>query len=268
MSESAKRPAAAQGQEEETEQRYRAPALEKGLDILELLSAAEAPMTPTQIAAKLGKSISELFRMLQVLEYRGYIAAEGTSGGFTLTDRLFALGLARAPTKSLLAAALPIMEDLAARIGQSCHIAIASDDQIVVVARVEAPGDLGFSVRVGYRRNLIEATSGLILFGFQPDDVRKSMRERLRASGGAGRLKTFEENAQAAADRGFVIAQSDFVQGVKDVSAPIMGPRGALAALTVPFLFRSSMPCSIEEAAEQVREHARRISRVLAGEAQ
>ncbi|MBB5519652.1 IclR family transcriptional regulator [Amphiplicatus metriothermophilus] len=267
MSETTKRAAALRSQQAAAERRYRAPALEKGLDILELLAGAAAPMTPTQIAAQLGKSVSELFRMMQVLEYRGYIAPEGTNGGYMLTDRLFALGLARAPTKSLLAAALPVMEALAARIGQSCHVTIASDDQIVAVARVESPGDLGFSVRVGYRRKLVETTSGLVLFGCQPEDARKAMLERLRASGvGAARLKAFADKARAVAERGFVIAQSDFVQGVKDVSAPIMGARGALAALTVPFLLRAGMPCTLEEAAEHVRDSANRISRVLAGE--
>lgn len=265
MGDQTKQSAVLVGIDDGPEQKYRAPALEKGLDILELLSAAEAPMTPTQISARLGKSVSELFRMLQVLEYRGYIAIEGSHGGFTLTDRLFALGLARAPTKSLLTAALPEMEDLAARIGQSCHIVIPSDDQIVVVARVESPGDLGFSVRVGYRRKLIEATSGLILFGFQPDDVRAAMLERLRETADADRLETFMANAIATAERGYVIAQSKFVEGVKDVSAPVMGPRGAVAALIVPFLFRAGQLCSVEEAALHARESARRISIALAG---
>ena len=54
--------------------KYSAPALEKGLDILELLSRRSQSLTLSQIAAALGRSVNELFRMVQVLEARGYVA--------------------------------------------------------------------------------------------------------------------------------------------------------------------------------------------------
>ena len=46
---------------------YAAPALEKGLDILELLASAEQSMTTGQIADALGRSKNEIFRMVFVL---------------------------------------------------------------------------------------------------------------------------------------------------------------------------------------------------------
>ncbi|MFX3701694.1 helix-turn-helix domain-containing protein, partial [Streptococcus suis] len=46
---------------------YRAPALEKGLDILELLAQQDEPLTKKQIAESLDRSINEIFRMLSVL---------------------------------------------------------------------------------------------------------------------------------------------------------------------------------------------------------
>ena len=49
------------GQVAENESRYRAPALEKGLDVLELLAAETEPMTLTAIVNQLGRSHGELF---------------------------------------------------------------------------------------------------------------------------------------------------------------------------------------------------------------
>lgn len=123
---------------------YRAPALEKGLDVLELLAANRGGLTLTQISSALERSSSELFRMVQVLEARGYVGRAADEDGLILTNKLFALGMARAPAKDLLEAALPTMRAVCPRIGQSCHLAVASGDQMVVVARVEAPGDQGF----------------------------------------------------------------------------------------------------------------------------
>ena len=43
---------------------YAAPALEKGLDILEMLCRSEQPLSQTQIAQELGRSVGEIYRML------------------------------------------------------------------------------------------------------------------------------------------------------------------------------------------------------------
>jgi DNA-binding IclR family transcriptional regulator len=99
--------------------------------------------------------------------------------GLVLTNKLFSLGMTRAPAKTVLEAALPVMRRLSETIGQSCHLAVASAAEMVVVARVEAPGNQGFSVRVGYHRAMVEATSGLVLYAFQPETVRDEWRARL-----------------------------------------------------------------------------------------
>lgn len=50
---------------------YRAPALDKGLDILELLASSAAPMSINAISEGVSRSRGEIFRMLLVLEERG-----------------------------------------------------------------------------------------------------------------------------------------------------------------------------------------------------
>jgi DNA-binding IclR family transcriptional regulator len=220
----------------EDDRKYRAPALEKGLDVLELLAAHREPMNLSQISAALDRSISELFRMVQVLEFRGYVVTDPTGEGLILTNRLFALGMTRAPAKDLLEAALPRMRELSAAIGQSVHMAVASADQMVVVARIEAPGDLGFSVRVGYRRPLVSATSGLVLYAFQPESIREEWRKRLKPAVGAALWADFEARADEARARGHVKADSAVAKQIVDLSTPIMAPDdGVAAALTVPY---------------------------------
>lgn len=53
--------------------RYRAPALDKGLDILELLARIDGGLTQAEIAKHLGKSPNEFYRMLDRLVRRGYV---------------------------------------------------------------------------------------------------------------------------------------------------------------------------------------------------
>src|SRR3954466_14220998 len=179
--------------------RYRAPALEKGLDVIELLAAEKRPLNLSAISQRLGRSSGELFRMLQVLEYKGFITGSDNGTGYVLTNKLFALAMTQAPVRSLVETALPIMRRLSHEIGQSCHIAVASEDQIVVITSIERPGDLGFSVRIGYRREIARATSGLVLFAYQSEETRRVWLRRCRLKGEAA--DSFVERANAVRAR-------------------------------------------------------------------
>ena len=238
--------------------RYRAPALEKGLDVIELLAAEKSPLNLSAISQRLGRSSGELFRMLQVLEFKGFITTADNGSGYVLTNKLFALAMAQAPVRSLVETALPIMRKLSQDIGQSCHIAVASEDQIVVITRIERPGDLGFSVRIGYRREIARATSGLVLFAYQADEVRRTWLKRCRLKGEAA--DSFVERADVVRSRGHHEAASDFVRGIVDLSAPILRGETAVAALTCPFVHSNPLIMEMPQAVEHIRAAARQIS--------
>ncbi len=245
--------------------KYRAPALEKGLAILELLAGASEPMSLNVISRQLKRSVSELFRMIQVLEFQGYLEISSSGEGYVLSNKLFTLGMTRAPSRNLHDAALPVMHRLAERIGQSCHLGVASADQMVIVARVEAPGDLGFSVRIGYRRSLVASTSGLVLYAFQSDLVRAEWKARLAESVSRRDWVNFERRGHVARKAGFVRAPSDAVQGVIDLSAPVTQSGSVAAALTIPYV-KTSRSLSDEETVGLVVLAAQEISTVLGGD--
>ncbi len=125
--------------------RYRAPALDKGLDIIELLAGIEGGLTQAEIAKALGRTPNEFYRMLDRLVRRGYVSrSEGDR--FELTLKLFALAHLHAPIRRLVALAAPLMRDLAARTMQANHLAIYDKSGVTVIAQV------GFAWILGYFR--------------------------------------------------------------------------------------------------------------------
>lgn len=58
--------------------RYRVPALERGLRILELLRHAGPELTPPAIARSLALPRTTVFRLLQTLEDLGFVERAGT----------------------------------------------------------------------------------------------------------------------------------------------------------------------------------------------
>lgn len=245
---------------DDDDRRYKAPALEKGLDILELLATARGPMTLTAIVNELGRSHGELFRMVQVLEFRGYIEQDSAAEGYLLTDRLFSLGMQQPRMYSLVELALPVMRQLSLDLGQSCHLAVHTLGEMVVVARMESSEQLGFSVRVGYRRPLHQAASGAVLYAFQPEDVRRRWEKLLSPPLGVEELASFRAHADEVRKRRVELTPSKFVAGVTDISAPVMRGGVAAAALTVPFLKKLGPHLPRADAGAYVRAAADRIS--------
>lgn len=240
--------------------RYRAPALEKGLDILELLASQTQPMAAAAIVQRLGRSTGELFRMIQVLEYRGFIEQVGPSEGYRLTGKLFALGLDQPQVKSVIEIALPVMRQLSRNIGQSCHIAVHSEGRIVVVARIESSEQLGFSVRVGYSKAVPLTVSGTVLYAFQTEPIRAQWERLWEPPLKKPELLAFRKRADEARLRGYERAPSRFVEGITDISAPIMRGEVCTAALSVPFVHTTTPLMGEEEAATFIKAAAKEIS--------
>jgi len=243
--------------------RYRAPALEKGLDILELLASESKPLSSSEIVQQLGRSTGELFRMIQVLEYRGFIEQTPGSDGYRLTGKLFALGLDQPHVKSIIEIALPVMRQLSRNIGQSCHLALQSNGQIIVVARMESAEQVGFSVRVGYSRALQLTVSGVILYAYQSGAVRQQWERLFNPPMKKPELAAFRRRADEVRLRGFEQAQSEFVAGITDISAPILRGDSAAAALTVPFVHSTPVVMSEVDAAVCIKAAAKEVSSEL-----
>jgi DNA-binding IclR family transcriptional regulator len=245
------------------EKKYRAPALEKGLEILELLAPSAVPMSTSEISGALSRSVSEIFRMIQVLEDHGYISRSGD--GYRITNRLFTLGMAQPPIRDLLSHAVPAMRELAAFTRQSCHLAMVSGAEMVVVANVEAPGLLGFAIRMGYRRPLIHSASGHILMAFQPDRTREDMLRAIEAANLPFNRKALTAKLEEVRADGTITMPSPMLTAITDVSAPILQNGAALAALTVPFVDGPGATVGQDEAAAALIRVAAGVSEAMSG---
>lgn len=223
---------------------YSAPALEKGLEIIELLAEATEPLPTRVIAERLGRSKGEIFRMVFVLVERGYLVRDPTTDELSLGNRLFELGIRTPRSRQLVEVAIPEMERLSERTGQSSHLVVVSRGETIVIGTATGAADISFTLRLGYRRSALEATSGQIIAAFQ-DEARRAriIEESLARTDARVDRAEIEAHLAGIAARGFLIAKSHDVIGVTDIGAPILGKHGrAIASIVVPCLNRHGTP--------------------------
>src|SRR4029450_12871651 len=156
------------------ETRYAVPALDKGLDVLELLAREAGGLSLNEIARTLRRTASALFRMVIALARRGYIE-QRDGDRYMLTLKLFEMAHRHKPIKSLTAAAAPLMLELVHRALQSCHLTVFHAGRVMVVAEVDSPERYAFGMKVGALVGLTDTASGYVLLAFQDDNVRRVM---------------------------------------------------------------------------------------------
>jgi DNA-binding IclR family transcriptional regulator len=246
-------------------ERYRAPALDKGLDILELLSEQEEGLTRAEIMKALGRNASEIYRMLERLVARQYVIRSPGGDRYTLSLKLFALAHRHPPLNRFIAEALPQMQRFAERAEQSCHLSVYDRGNLLVIAQVDGPGTWGLSIRLGSRVGLVDTASGHVVLAFQSDGERARMlAEHTRVKGEIA--LTGDQLAAVVAAicaRGYLRKESAQTFGVTDVSYPILGPSGqAFAALTTPYMRRidSYVPPSLDEVTTMLGVAAQKLS--------
>jgi len=216
---------------------YAAPALEKGLDILECLAEQRVPLTQSELARVLQRSPSELFRMLSCLEQRGYVRKDPVSGAYALSLRLFELSRTHSPYEHLTKAAARPMRALAESVHESCHLSILHGARLLIVAQEESPEKIRLSVEVGANFSPLSTVSGRLLLSMLPGP---ELRQALRLMRGykawpATAKGALEDRLRRIRAHKYAEAYSETVRGVYDLAVPV-GGGSVRAALTIACL--------------------------------
>ncbi|MEK9975294.1 MAG: IclR family transcriptional regulator, partial [Deltaproteobacteria bacterium] len=91
------------------------------------------------IAKGLGRSLNEIFRMVSVLEKRGYILCDPETERYSLSLKLFSIANRYQPARMLVKKSHPLMMQLTQATDQSCHLGIFHNGKILIIAQMDAP---------------------------------------------------------------------------------------------------------------------------------
>jgi DNA-binding IclR family transcriptional regulator len=249
---------------------YTAPALEKGLDILELLAEHSDGLAQAQIARLLGRSVGEIFRMVNVLERRAYVRLLQPGDRYVLSLKLYAFAHRDSVLRQLVTAAVPRMNGLARDLNQSCHLTVFDQGRIIVVAHAETPDPPSLVIRVGSTVPVLKASSGHLLLALAAPGSRLTMLRQSYGKDDCARILDEWRNLwDAIKKRGYEERESYQVRGVTNLSHPIFDYSGAcVASLNVPFLERLDKPAAHTTSAAHplIRAAAQAISADLGAE--
>jgi DNA-binding IclR family transcriptional regulator len=244
---------------------YATPALEKGLDVIELLAHQPGGLTKSEISRELKRTVSEIFRMLLCLERRGYIA-QIDGERYALTLKLFKLGQEHPPTERLITEALPVMHQVAHETQQSCHMGIIEGAEVTILAQVNAPTSVGFYVKLGSSVELMEASTGYVILAHQDDEHRARTLAEWKRLTGSELPADLQAHLARIKRQGYESRPSYKVRGVTNISYPIFDGRGsAIGALTVPYIQHMDSIADASQVSASLKKASTEVTAAIGG---
>ncbi|MEP2530536.1 helix-turn-helix domain-containing protein [Shimia sp.] len=239
-------------------QKYSAPALEKGLDILEFLSLSDFKPTLSEIASGIDRSKSEIFRMMIVLEERGYIQRfDGDT--YTMTDRLSVLGAQRSFNSRLSELAQPQLKQLSDETGYSNHLSVLDENQMLVIANMDASKSYGLSLQIGFRTDLSgSGTAACLLAG------RRDTNSAIATMSKADRDQIMQLSKDCLKD-GYVLSPNPELHSVLELSAPVTvgNDQISVAAVTLAILDTKALQNAVPDIASHLKSAVAALGRKI-----
>lgn len=164
-----------------------ASVLHRLVAILDAVRDAEGPLTVTELASQTAMPKSTVSRLVTELTQQRYL--HRTDSGVTLGLRLFELGARASVPRQLVAAAWPVISDLARATGERVGLWVHHGSDMMAIATV--PGRLPMlPTRAGTRSPALTTASGKAFLAFCRDrrvveqvsaDLADDMADRFRA---------------------------------------------------------------------------------------
>lgn len=203
------------------------------LEILEMLSRAERPMAPADIAHYLGIPKPSIHRLLQQLETDGFLQVD-LRGLWGPGVKLHGLAWAVLRNQRFRNERLAVLRELAAKIGETCGLSIPQGLDMVYADRVQANWPLQISLPEGSQVPIWCTASGKLYLSSFPRPQRDRIISKLPLTrmtrNTLCELDALKAELDLTAERGMGVDNEEFIDGMVACSVPVIDEQGVLLA--------------------------------------
>jgi DNA-binding IclR family transcriptional regulator len=243
-------------------------AVERAVAILKAFSPASPEMGVTDLARKLGLHKSTVHRLLVTLERAGFVLQDAFTGRYRLGLPLFELGSLVVTNMELRRVARPFIEDAHRASGETVHLAILDEGEVVYIDKIESTRQVRMSSMVGRRAPAHCTGLGKALLAWLPAGVLDQVIQRRGLQAFTARTLTSAEELRnhlaIVRQRGYSIDAGEHEELVRCAAAPVFDHTNhALAAVSIASVGVDVASPRFKEYVALIRNCARSISDAL-----
>ncbi|MEU2246611.1 IclR family transcriptional regulator [Streptomyces sp. NPDC019224] len=215
------------------------PAVTRALDVLELFLHGEGTLSAPEVTRKLQLPRTTVHELLTTLAARSYLVTDPERPGrYRLGVRTYQLGSRYAEQLDLATEGRQVARRLAARCGESVHVAILDGTDAVCVAQADSTHAVRMVSAAGHRLPAHCTSAGKMLLASLPAPELDARLDGLELPALTPHTITGDRELRAALDavreRGVATEYQESGPGVSCVAAPVRDRSGrVVAALSV-----------------------------------
>ncbi|HVR87970.1 MAG TPA: IclR family transcriptional regulator [Candidatus Limnocylindria bacterium] len=212
-------------------------SVDRALDLLEALAAAEGEVSITLLATRTKLHVSTVHRLLATLLRRGYVRQNAETSRYYTGAKLATLVEARSRYNELRLAARPLLQSLVETTRETANLSVLDDATAVYIETAASPQVVRLFTVVGNHVPLHATGAGKALLASLPQSKRDSLLDHAGLRAHTARTLV-DRGALARAldearERGYAIDDEEYDEGVRCVAIAV-GPIGApIAALSI-----------------------------------
>jgi len=243
-------------------------SVDRALNILEVVSQSKEPLGVTELSNKMDLNKSTVYRMLNTLQYRGYIAQDNENDKYTTGLKLFELGSLVINELDLRKTSISYLEDLMKLTGETVHLGILDDGEVIYIEKVESSETIRMHSKIGKRVYAHNTSLGKILLAYSDEEVMENILNN------KGLPKTtentiikqnkFKKHLQQVKEQGYAVDNEESEKGINCIAGPIFDHKGEITAafsISVPKI-RLNVDIT-KKYGDLILEYSKRISEAL-----
>ena len=253
----------------------RSTAVDRAIDVIELLSATEADLSFSQILTSHNIPRQSLVRILNTLCDRGIIDRTEQRGFYRLGMKFLYMGNRLKDKINLRAVAWPFMGELSRQTRKTIELSILDRDQLICIEQIQGTEGVNLYSRVGSVYPYLHAVSvGKIYLGHMNPVKRKQILGKIGlpkvAKNTITDISVLEKELRVIQKEGYAFEDQELRIGVRRVAAPIYDYMDELAgciSIAAPiFSFKVKVKHRLGEmAVEAARKISKRMGQMLDG---
>jgi len=248
--------------------KYKIPALERAIDILNLIAESKEVVTLMVVCEKLSIAKSTAYTTLNVLEYYDFIK-KNEDGGFEIGFKLYELGLNYLSKVNITEVAKPYLKELVNHTGLTVHLAMLHKGEMLYLDKVESNSFIKFSTYPGMKEAIHNSSLGKAVSAFLDEDkldeiINEKGLERY-TSNTITDYEEFKEQLIVIRENGYALEDEEGEIGVRCVGAPIFGGDSTYPTYAVSVVAHKSELTyeKVPKIGAKVKEIAERISKKI-----
>ena len=200
-------------------------SLERGLSVLEAVSAASQPASLADTARRVGLHRSTTHHLLQALVRSGYLLQDEVGRGYSLGPKLFRLTGRTWSPEQIGEVARPLLETLTQATGEGSSVAVWDHGRVRIAAKQETDGPVRVVQDINAHRPLHCTAVGKALAAWLPPaEVRASLGRtpmaRLTPKTIVER-DAFEDELRRIRSAGYAIDDEEQFEGLRCIAMPV-----------------------------------------------